>query len=84
MDAGLKCIFAGYLKTEWSQAVALVCRTSGTIPIRPRLEHVPTTRYHLTGEIFRSDKARLAMRCGASDKSRNAVRVEQNPAFGGL
>jgi hypothetical protein len=47
------------------------------------LEQFSIIRKRLTGIILRCGNARVAMRCGASDKTREAATAQKNPAFGG-
>jgi glyoxylase-like metal-dependent hydrolase (beta-lactamase superfamily II) len=46
-------------------------------------EQISIIRKRLTGIILRYGKERVAMRCGTSDKTRNAATAQKNPAFGG-
>jgi len=47
------------------------------------LEQFSIIRDRLTGNILRRGQERVAMRCGTSDKTRDAATVQKNPAFGG-
>jgi hypothetical protein len=47
------------------------------------LEQISIIRQHLTGIILRCGQERVAMRCGASHKTRDTATTQKNPAFGG-